>query len=640
MNDLERRLEEMFMSDSRGRRVGQVNVASRRPNYMRSLTFIGGVAALALAAAVALNVLRPAGDVSPAANPSASASPIAASAPAGGVVRCGDVSSFSAPSASADGLFILTSIDHAIVSRVRIPAGTQIASIGGYVCVAVVPESDGSRFAGLVARDTPVYINDPRLAPSGAAIKPDSTHGVITFQNIRTEADPRDLQQPPEFTRDGRSSDFNVGVSPDGTRVAMLRYGQTGTQLITFTTARPKDITVVLDFSGSGETAGSVIWAGDGANSVLIVVSKVATSSGPEPTFTYSTLRVVDLGTKQVTELLRISNGDYLMPLAWRLDMNLAAAAEVGAGGRVGNYIYRWGGGTTFFTLPPNVFSTGITASRDGKRIVAVTDPTVRWWPTEQPTAAKELTADSRGRAEYAAFRPGTDELGVNVSAPTASAGVPPPGHLEIWNVTTGAQRVVTPLYGFQFWRVDGSAALQGTNLIDPQTGAVTQLPGGPIKIVDVVRFTEPVAVPPPTSAAASPVPPPTGAQSPASQVSLNGRSFRIGDAYLWRDFMPISEPGGKPLAASIKIQVDSGTFPTDVTVDHVWVYGPTTWEPMNVEIRRSPDAGTPANQIEVFANGGPKWDPGSEVSVDVRLVSGSTTRILRVTEVTIQKTS
>src|SRR2546430_5358401 len=133
MNDLERRLEEMFMSDSRGRRVGQVNVASRRPNYMRSLTFIGGVAALALAAAVALNVLRPAGDVSPAANPSASASPIAASAPAGGVVRCGDVSSFSAPSASADGLFILTSIDHAIVSRVRIPAGTQIARLGRHL---------------------------------------------------------------------------------------------------------------------------------------------------------------------------------------------------------------------------------------------------------------------------------------------------------------------------------------------------------------------------------------------------------------------------------------------------------------------------------------------------------------------------
>src|SRR5436309_15563101 len=101
MNDLERRLEEMFMSDSRGRRVGQVNVASRRPNYMRSLTFIGGVAALALVAAVARNVLRPAGDVSPAANPSASPSPIAASAPAGSLLRRGDVSSVRGPGGSA-----------------------------------------------------------------------------------------------------------------------------------------------------------------------------------------------------------------------------------------------------------------------------------------------------------------------------------------------------------------------------------------------------------------------------------------------------------------------------------------------------------------------------------------------------------
>jgi len=76
------------------------------------------------------------------------------------------------------------------------------------------------------------------------------------------------------------------------------------------------------------------------------------------------------------------------------------------------------------------------------------------------------------------------------------------------------------------------------------------------------------------------------------------------------------------------------------VTVDRIWVYGPAVWEPALFEVRRSPDAGTPADQIEVFANGGPKWDPGSEVSVDVRLVSGGTTRILRVTEVTIQKTS
>ena len=59
----------------------------------------------------------------------------------------------------------------------------------------------------------------------------------------------------------------------------------------------------------------------------------------------------------------------------------------------------------------------------------------------------------------------------------------------EIWNVATGAQRVVSPTLGFQFWRVDGSAAIDGSNLVDPNTGVTTQLPGGAFKIVATVLF-------------------------------------------------------------------------------------------------------------------------------------------------------
>ena len=126
---------------------------------------------------------------------------------------------------------------------------------------------------------------------------------------------------------------------------------------------------------------------------------------------------------------------------------------------------------------------------------------------------------------------------------------------------------------------------------------------------------------------------------TPPRQAVVGTRTYRIADAYLWRDFMPISEPGGKPLAASIKIQVDSGAFPSDVTVDHIWVIGPAVWEPATFEVHRAPDAATSASQIEVFASGGPKWEPGSEVNVDVRLVGGGGTQVVRITGVTIQKT-
>ncbi|MGH2492566.1 MAG: hypothetical protein ACRDF9_13795, partial [Candidatus Limnocylindria bacterium] len=140
----------------------------------------------------------------------------------------------------------------------------------------------------------------------------------------------------------------------------------------------------------------------------------------------------------------------------------------------------------------------------------------------------------------------------------------------------------------------------------------------------------------------------PTAASSPApasvpDQVTIDGRSYRIApdSPYLWRDFMPISPPGGRPLAASIRVvAVDGGTFPRDITVDRVGVHGPSVWEIVSPEVRRSPEAGTPPSQIEVFANEGPKWEPGIEVDVVIRLVSGGAAYFLRASGVEIHRTT
>lgn len=143
-------------------------------------------------------------------------------------------------------------------------------------------------------------------------------------------------------------------------------------------------------------------------------------------------------------------------------------------------------------------------------------------------------------------------------------------------------------------------------------------------------------------AAAASPSPSlPPG----ADQVSIGGRSYRIGPessgTYLWRDFMPISPPDGRPLAASIRVvAVDGAGFPSDITVDRVWVHGPGVWETAPAEVRRAPDAGTPPSQIEVFANEGPKWDPGIEVDVVVRMRSGGASYFLRATGLEIRRTT
>jgi hypothetical protein len=140
----------------------------------------------------------------------------------------------------------------------------------------------------------------------------------------------------------------------------------------------------------------------------------------------------------------------------------------------------------------------------------------------------------------------------------------------------------------------------------------------------------------------------PAASASPAlasarTQVTIGGRVYRLAsdDFTLWRDFMPVAPPGGRPLAAAIHVVVEDGAaFPTTITVDHIWVYGPTAWEPATFEVRRAPEGGTRVNEIEIFANDGPKWDPGTEADIVVQLRSGGSTYLLRIDNVTVRMTS
>src|SRR5688572_4712805 len=55
-------------------------------------------------------------------------------------------------------------------------------------------------------------------------------------------------------------------------------------------------------------------------------------------------------------------------------------------------------------------------------------------------------------------------------------------------------------------------------------------------------------------------------------QIEINGRQYTL-ETYLWRDFMPISPPDGKPMKAIVRVTaVDQKQFPDDLSVDHVWI--------------------------------------------------------------------
>ncbi len=116
------------------------------------------------------------------------------------------------------------------------------------------------------------------------------------------------------------------------------------------------------------------------------------------------------------------------------------------------------------------------------------------------------------------------------------------------------------------------------------------------------------------------------------TEVLLDGKALSL-SASLWRDFMPISPPDGKPMIAVLKVATsDKKPFPSGVRMDGAWIlFGDQIWQ---VSELRGQGEGSPGNKdssgrwincpdtpvCEFTARGGPKWGPGVFVDVVVRL--------------------
>lgn len=120
--------------------------------------------------------------------------------------------------------------------------------------------------------------------------------------------------------------------------------------------------------------------------------------------------------------------------------------------------------------------------------------------------------------------------------------------------------------------------------------------------------------------------------------ITVDGRHLTLA-AYLWRDFMPLSPPDGKPLLASITLKTRSGEpLPEGVDIDDVWVVlGEMIWSPTIDELRAR-EENSPT--LEIVLRNGPKWEPGSVVDVVVQVVDaqGQPYRLMAPQQ-TIQRT-
>ena len=118
--------------------------------------------------------------------------------------------------------------------------------------------------------------------------------------------------------------------------------------------------------------------------------------------------------------------------------------------------------------------------------------------------------------------------------------------------------------------------------------------------------------------------------------LSIGGRSFFL-ETYLWRDFMPVSPPDGKPLIAVVRIvAADSLALSPGLECHRIYVIlNDEMWEADATLSETQPED----FKLECVARDGPKWGPNVAVEVVVRLYQEDTYYYLRAPQQWIFRT-
>lgn len=100
--------------------------------------------------------------------------------------------------------------------------------------------------------------------------------------------------------------------------------------------------------------------------------------------------------------------------------------------------------------------------------------------------------------------------------------------------------------------------------------------------------------------------------RSSPDSVFVGTNSFGV-EAFLWRDFMPVTEQNGDPLRSLVKLQVgDNQILPENVIMMSQYVInGDNYWTADFDDVRNNSQT-----EIEGLSSDGPKWGPDIQVDV------------------------
>ena len=116
-------------------------------------------------------------------------------------------------------------------------------------------------------------------------------------------------------------------------------------------------------------------------------------------------------------------------------------------------------------------------------------------------------------------------------------------------------------------------------------------------------------------------IPVPADVRTAPETVAIGGATIQLSTS-LWRDFMPVSPPDGKPLAAILRVtDLKGGALPKGLEAEGAWVIvGSMAWffvpEPAT-------DASS-ATLLEFRGAEGPRWAPGTKADVVLELKDDS----------------
>jgi WD40 repeat protein len=246
----------------------------------------------------------------------------------------------------------------------------------------------------------------------------DDHFGFLIGNAVRRESDPQPL-----FTL-GIANDSGGVISPDGRRLAYWAANELRVIDIT-PNAQPRTL---VPITGRGEGALYFAWSSDSTGLVVGVNGGGGGQADAPPG--YTALRVVDVSGGQPREIVRVRNANVI-PLAWDRQSHLIAGYSPSGTGARSYYVVEENGTLKTMNAGPGIYV--VEASQDGQQVLGRGDPNsvVRVWPRGSYADGVELRATGDDQILWAAWRPGTTELGVLFA-----------DRVELWNVN-GARRAI-----------------------------------------------------------------------------------------------------------------------------------------------------------------------------------------------------